>query len=464
MKITYFGATKEVTGSCHILEVSGKKILLDCGLIQGRPADELRNQAPFPFDPQQIDSVVLSHSHIDHSGRLPLLIKRGFRGNVYTQNAAMDLCKIMLKDAAFISEKDAEWENRKRKRKGLKLIEPLYTVFDAENIIEQFVGLRYDEKTEICDGVTIRLQDAGHILGSSIVEVWLSEHGQNKKVVFSGDLGHKGAPILEDPTIISDADLVIMEGTYGDRLHKTSEDTELEIGGIIEQAFKDGGNILIPSFAVGRTQDILYLFNKNYEKWGLDRWQIFLDSPMAIEATEVYQKYSHLYDDETLALFKSSGSRLLPKMHYMRSAEDSMSLNKIESGAIIIAGSGMCTGGRIRHHLKHNLWKRNCHVMIVGFQVQGTPGRALINGASYVKLLGETIKVQANIHTVGGMSAHADQKALMDWYAGFKNRPPVALVHGEDSTLEALAWALHDRYQTKVTVPVAGETVDLLAK
>ena len=462
MKLTFYGATQEVTGSCHIVECGGRTILVDCGLIQGKPVDEKRNYEQFPFDVRNVDAVVLTHSHIDHSGRLPLLAKRGFRGPIYTQNAARDLCRIMLKDAGFLNEKDVQWENKKRQRKGLEPIEPLYSMAEAEAMFDQFEGLPYDEKTEILPGVSICLRDAGHILGSAIVEMWLVDGGHQRKLVFSGDLGHRGAPILEDPAHIKDADVLVMEGTYGNRLHRTREATEDEIGEVIEKAYEDKGNILIPAFAVGRSQDLLYLFSKNYDRWKMDRWQIFLDSPMAIEATEVYASYSNLYDDDMLRLMREKKKGLLPNLHFTRSPEESMKLNNFESGAIIIAGSGMCTGGRIRHHFKHNLWRRDCHIIIVGFQVEGTPGRALVNGAEYVRILGETIKVRAQVHTIGGLSAHADQQGLSDWYGYFDKRPLIALVHGELDVLEELSRHLHDKYSAKTLIPKHGQALDLI--
>ena len=410
MEIQFVGATKEVTGSCHLLKVGGHKILLDCGLIQGRRKDEARNREPFPFNPGEIDAVVLSHAHIDHSGRIPLLVKAGFKGPVYTQKASRDLCRIMLKDSGYLQEKDAEWDNRKRERKGLSLVEPLYTLDDAQVAMHQFKGIDYNVKKKILPGIMLRFRDAGHILGSAIVELWLEENGVKRKIVFSGDLGNAGEPILRDPTMIDEADLVLMESTYGDRLHRSREATWEEIHEIASTIKNKSGNILIPAFAVGRSQGIIYTFGKNYLDWELDRWEVFLDSPMAIEATEVYVRHSDLYDEEASELWRHAKEKpLLPNLRLTRTANQSMRLNKIHSGAIIIAGSGMCTGGRIRHHLKHNIWRSDCHVIIVGFQARGTTGRALVDGADSIKLWGETIRVAAKIHTVGGLSAHADQ-------------------------------------------------------
>lgn len=463
MHIRFLGAAQEVTGSCHLVEVGGRRILLDCGQIQGDRRAEQRNREAFLFDPRQIDAVVLSHAHIDHSGRIPRLIRAGFSGPVYTHHASRDLCRIMLKDAGYLAERDAEWENRKRQRKGLKPVEPLFTMQDAKEAMKKFRGMRYGKQKKILPGMTVRLQDAGHILGSAIVELWLEEGGQRRKIVFSGDLGQKDAPILHDPAPVADADLVIMESTYGDRLHRSPERTRAEIAGVIAEARDTRGNILIPAFAVGRTQDILYHFARNYGAWGLGDWHIFLDSPMAIEATGVYMRHSDLYDRQAAELWERNNQRpLLPNLTLSRTAGQSMQLNRIRSGAIIIAGSGMCNGGRIRHHLKHNVWRDNCHVVVVGFQARGTLGRALVDGAKHIRLWGETIKVEAKIHTIGGLSAHADQAGLMEWYGSFRGRPPLMLVHGEPEASEVLCAELAKRMNAAVRIAKPGQRLDLV--
>ena len=461
--VEFLGAAGEVTGSCHLVTVGSYKILLDCGLIQGRPKDEKRNREPFPFDPGSIDAVVLSHAHIDHSGRLPLLIKAGFRGTVYTHRASRDLCRIMLKDSAFLYEKDVEWENRKRARKGLERVEAMYTVEDARLAMKQFKGLVYQQKKRILPKVTLRLNDAGHILGSSIVELWMEDEGQQRKLVFSGDLGRSGMPVLEDPEAISDADLVIMESTYGDRLHRSWEETQKEISEVLSIATNGKGNILIPAFAVGRTQEILYLFARYYKEWKLDRWQIFLDSPLAIEATRIFMQHSDLFDDEMLALWqKNKQQSILPNLHISRTTNQSMALNRVHSGAIIIAGSGMCSGGRIKQHLKHNIWRNDCHVIISGFMARGTLGRKLVDGAKHIKLWGETVQVAASIHTIGGLSAHADQTGLKNWYNNFSNRPPVVLVHGEEQAQQCLSKVLQTEFNAGVTIAKQGQKIDLM--
>jgi metallo-beta-lactamase family protein len=432
-------------------------------LIQGSAEDEARNHDPFPFPVSMIDAVILSHAHIDHSGRLPLLYRAGYRGPIYSHRACRDLCRIMLKDAGFLNEKDAEWDNRKRLRRGLEPRPPLYGVEDAQQVMHQFKGLDYGQRKRILPGVTLELADAGHILGSAIVRLWLEERGEQRQLVFSGDLGHRDAPVLRDPTPVKEADLVLLESTYGDRLHRSRQQTLEELDQVIGAARHARGNLLIPAFAVGRTQEILYLLSRNYEAWDVGKWQIFLDSPMAIQATEVYLRHSQLFDEEALALWKRNRSQaLLPNLHFSRTSSQSMKINRIQSGAMIIAGSGMCTGGRIRHHLKHNIWRRDCHVVIVGFQARGTTGRALVDGAEYIRLWGEKIKVAAQIHTVGGLSAHADQQGLIDWYSGFQHRPPVALVHGEPEAAEALAQRLREDVQARVQIPRRGEKMDLL--
>ncbi len=463
IEVEFLGATGEVTGSCHLVTVGDYKILLDCGLVQGRVKDEERNRQAFPFDPASIDAVVLSHAHIDHSGRLPMLVKAGFRGTIFTHRACRDLCRIMLKDSAFLYQKDVEWENRKRARKGLKLVEAMYTIDDAAVAMKQFKGLVYQQKKRILPNVTLQLNDAGHILGSSIVELWMEDEGQQRKLVFSGDLGRSGMPILQDPVIIEEADLVIMESTYGDRLHRSWDKTTKEISEVLSSAMSGNGNILMPAFSVGRTQEILYLFAKYYKQWQLDRWQIFLDSPLAIEATRIFMNNDDLFNDEMQALFqKNKRQSILPNLHISRTTNQSMALNRVHDGAIIIAGSGMCSGGRIKQHLKHNVWRSDCHVIISGFQARGTLGRKLVDGAKRITLWGETVQVAASIHTIGGLSAHADQQALKNWYRHFRNRPRVVLVHGEPQAQECLRDVLQKELKAKVVIAKRGQKINLL--
>jgi metallo-beta-lactamase family protein len=458
-QIEFFGAAGQVTGSLYVLRTSEHAVLLECGLIQGGRTEEKQNRDPFPVPVDEIDAVILSHAHIDHSGRVPLLVRRGYEGPVYTQHATRALCEIMLPDSGYLNEKDAEWENRKRSQKEQPRIEPLYTREDAEACLAQFQGIKYDEATEILPGLTLRFHDAGHILGSSIVEIQCAEQGKTRTLVFSGDLGYRDAPVMDMPKQIQHADTVLMESTYGDRLHRPFAETMRELGEVFEVARAAQGNVLIPAFTVGRTQDLLYLMAENYDEWGLHNWHIFLDSPMGIEATEAYSKYRHLYG---VKLF-GPDSHLpdLPNFHETRTTEESMTINQIKSGAIIIAGSGMCSGGRIHHHLKNNIWRPECHLVIVGYQAHGTLGRRLVDGAKEVRLWGENYAVRIQVHTIGGLSAHADQTDLMEWYGAFRNTPPVYLVHGESRAQNALAAKLKARFSAPVSIAVHGQSIDI---
>ena len=462
MEIEFYGATSGVTGSCHILRANGHLILLDCGLIQGPREVEQKNREPFPFAPQEINAVVLSHGHIDHSGRIPLLVKQGYDGPIYAHNATCDLCRILLKDSASLQQRDAEYENKWRKRKGRPLVEPLYSVDDVDEALSRSVGLSYRERREILPGVSICFQDAGHILGSSSVEVWLNEDGYEQKIVFSGDLGQYDMPILNDPAVIQHADHVLVESTYGNRRHRELQRTIDEIGEIISQARHDRGNLLIPAFSVGRSQEILYFMGKYFDDWDLGRWRIFLDSPMAIKATEVYWNYPQLYDEEATRLRREANEMPpLKNLHLSSSVEDSMAINNIASGAIIIAGSGMCNGGRIIHHLKHNLARQGAHVMIVGYQAYGTLGRKLVDGHEEVRIHGDYYPVRARIHTVGGLSAHGDVDDLTRWLRNFNSDPAVHVVHGEDESKQAFRDSIEQQLGLRADVPAQGDVLEL---
>jgi len=462
MQITFFGATHEVTGSCYLITVGESKLLVECGLIQGNHQHERHNSDEFSFSAEEIDAVVLSHAHIDHSGRLPLLVKRGFTGYIYSHSATVDLCAIMLSDSGYLNEKNAHWENKKRERQGLELIEALYTREQAQQMQKHFRSMEYSQSKEILPGIKVTLRDAGHIIGSAIIELELSEGDRTVKIVFSGDLGHENAPILRDPEKISQANLVIMESTYGDRLHRDWQGTLQEMGDIISNANSHKGNILIPGFTVGRTQELLYLLNQHYDEWKLADWDIYLDSPMAIKATEVYAAHAETYDRQAQKVKQENGKLFdLANLHFSERTKSSIKINRIKSGAIIIAGSGMCTGGRIKQHLKHHIWRNHCHVMIIGFQARGTLGRALVDGAKTITLWGETIQVKANIHTVGGLSAHADQQGLLTWYSHFEKQPKVALVHGEPQAMDQLQSKLIQQFGCKVIQPNYQQTLTL---
>ena len=451
MQLEFFGAAGEVTGSCHILRVAGRQLLLDCGMIQGGHDAPARNRLPFPFDPTTIDVVALSHAHIDHCGRLPLLVKRGFRGPIYTNKACADLVPILLRDSANLAMRDAERER----------VSPLYDLEDVETTLRLLQPIAYDTRRELLPGVTVQVRDAGHILGSSSIEVWVSEGGEQRKLVFSGDLGQYDTPILKDPFAFESADLVLMESTYGNRQHRGREDTERELGGILAQAQRDGGNVVVPAFAIGRSQELLYLLAKHYGEWHLARWKIFLDSPMAIAASRVYWNNPDRYDEETTSLRESfRGMPPLPNLVLAESADDSRAINHVRSGALIIAGSGMATGGRVLHHLKHNLERPECHVVIVGFQAPGTLGRQLVDRTPEVRIHGQRVRCLAQIHTLGGLSAHGDQADLLRWYDTFAGRPPVYLVHGEVPSSEGLAEKLREHGAT-ATVARPGLKIDL---
>ncbi len=458
-ELQFFGATGEVTGSLYVIRNGSHTVLLECGLLQGGAENEKRNSDPFPVPVDDIDAVILSHAHIDHSGRVPLLFKRGYSGPIYVQNATKALCEIMLPDSGFLNEKDAEWANRKRRRKGQARIQPLYTREDAERCLEQFKSAAYGDELTVVPGLTLRFFDAGHILGSSIVELTHSNQAASRTLVFSGDLGYRDAPVMDPPAVLPLADAVLLESTYGDRLHRPFADTMEELAGVFETARAGQGNVLIPAFTVGRTQDLLYLMAENYDRWSLDKWQIYLDSPMAIEATAAYSKYRHLYGANLFG--PDSNLPALPNFHQTATTEQSMRINEIDSGAIIIAGSGMCSGGRILHHLKNNVWRPECHLVIVGFQAYGTLGRRLVDRAETIKLYGEEFRVRIQLHTIGGLSAHGDQADLITWYEAFQNRPPVYLVHGEVKAQQSLLKKMREELKAPVSIAERGQSIQI---
>ncbi len=464
MRVTFLGAAGEVTGSSHLVETGRHRILLDCGMFQGGREEFRRNAAAFDFDPRRLDAVVLSHAHIDHCGRLPLLVRQGFEGPIHAHPATCELVAVMLEDAARLGVADIERRNRRRARQGLPPLAPLYGPADVERVLRLLRPLDYGTEREILPGIRVRLSDSGHILGAAIVELSASVDGAPRKLVFSGDIGPVGAPIMRDPTPVEDADLLLLESTYGDRLHRSRERTVAELGTIFDEAARERGMILIPAFAVGRTQEILYWLAEHHDAWGLGRWQVVLDSPMAARVIEVYGRHRALFDADGRRAWNGHRNPFeMPGFRLVEDQRDSMRWNDREGGAVIIAGSGMCNGGRIVHHLRHHLWRRTTHVVIPGYQAEGTLGRMLVDGASKVRIHGEPIVVRARIHTIGGLSAHADQRGLIDWCRHFRRLPPVWLVHGEDRARLALAEALRAQLGATVGLARPGLAVEVAA-
>ncbi len=443
MNIRFLGAVKGVTGSSHLIQFKDKKILLDCGMYQGK--DEDLNIEEFEVNPADIDMLFLSHSHIDHSGRIPLLVKNGFKGEIYCSKPTYDLCEIMLIDSAHIQETEAEWKNKKAMRQGRKLVEPMYTQSDAMESFQYFKPVQYDQIINITEGLTVKFNDAGHILGSSIIEMWFDYNNENVKLVYSGDLGMHEKPLLKDPAVIEKADYVIMEATYGDRVHDNIEQRTEELINIILKTTKRGGSVIIPSFAVGRTQELIYELNKYYDsnldKIGtkeneLRKIPVYIDSPLATKATEVFKNNANVFDSEARGYIMSGDNPLeFENLHFTQSAEESKALNFSFEPKIIISASGMCEAGRIKHHLKHNLWRKESSIVFVGYQAEGTLGRKLLDGEKIVKVLGESINVKAEIYNVEGFSGHADKTALLEWLKGYKEKPnTVFIVHGEEES------------------------------
>ncbi len=468
MKLSFIGADHVVTGSCHYLNIGDKHILVDYGMEQGSIAFE---HAELPVSAAEIDYVLLTHAHIDHSGNLPLLYARGFRGKIFMTRPTADLCNIMLRDCAHIQMQEAEWRSRKGKRnKNIKQIEPLYTMEDADNTLRHIVSCEYNQKIDICDGVTIRFTDIGHLLGSASIEVWATEKGAQKKIVFSGDIGNYDQPILKDPELTSTADYVVMESTYGDRYHESEKpDYVAELAKILNRTFARGGNVVIPSFAVGRTQEILYFLRtikKDHLVTTVDDFPVWVDSPMAVEATEVFGDHAlDCYDEEALALVKKHINPLsFPGLNLAITTEESRAINEEETPKVIISASGMCEAGRIRHHLKHNLWREDSTILFAGYQSIGTTGRAILEGADEIRLFGETIDVRAEIIKLSGLSGHADKNGLINWIQGFKERPKkVFIVHGDDSACTAFASCLRDEYGYDTYAPFSGTEFDLIS-
>ena len=474
MKITFLGATKTVTGSNFLVEAAGKKFLVDCGMYQGNAEKEYENEEPFAYDPQKIDFMLLTHAHIDHSGRIPKLYKEGYRNPIYAHKATCDLCSLMLPDSGHIQEMEIEWRNRKRERKGEKPLPPLYTAEEAARCLEIFKPVNYDEIIDITPEIHVRFNDAGHMLGSSIIEIWAKEGDKEEKAVFTGDLGNNDIPLLNSPTMIDSADYLVMESTYGSRLHVRNEDKAELFLKIVSETLENGGNVVIPSFAVGRTQEILYELNKiketrddeefirEYKK--LMKSPVYVDSPLAISATEVFKDNMDLFDDETREeIMRGDNPLEFDGLQFTMTADESKALNENTIPSIIISASGMCEVGRIKHHLKHNLWDSKNTILFVGYQAPGTLGYSIVNGAKKVKIFGEEIAVNARIEYIEGYSGHADQEWLMNFVYSFREQKPkhIFLVHGEPESQEVLKEKIETEAKLPVTIPDYGETYEL---
>lgn len=464
MKLTFIGAAHEVTGSCHCLQICGKNILIDCGMEQGEDAYE---NAELPISEAQVDYVLLTHAHIDHSGLLPMLYRNGFRGQIYATEASTDLCDIMLRDSAHIQQFEAEWHNRKARRAGAEEIEPIYTMEDAEHVIEHFVPCAYNEVVELCENVRIRFSDVGHLLGSASIEIWFEENGIKRKIVFSGDIGNINQPIIKDPQYIKEADIVVMESTYGDRSHGPRIDYVERLTGILQSTFDAGGNVVIPSFAVGRTQEMLYFLRKIKEDnliKGHENFEVYVDSPLAVEATNIFNKNTNsCFDEEAMELVRKGINPIsFPGLKLSLTSDESKAINFDLKPKVILSASGMCEAGRIRHHLKHNLWRKECTILFVGYQAAGTLGRTLLEGASSVKLFGELIDVKANIQKLDGVSGHADKEGLIKWVSSFDPKPEkVYVVHGEDKVCEIFAEYLRKELELDAVAPYTGAVYEL---
>lgn len=463
MKITFVGGARTVTGSCYHLEIGSDQILVDCGMFQGSKELEELNYASWPFDPKEISYVLLTHAHIDHSGLLPKLRRDGFRGKVVCTKSTYDLCTILLPDSAHIQEADSEWKNRRRSRQRKKKVEPLYTEKDALAVLPHFVSIPYHKKIDLTSSVSIQIRDAGHILGSAIIEMWAKENGGVTKLVFSGDLGSAGQAIVRDPETVEEADYIFVESTYGNRLHPPIAERSDQLLEIIREAQKTGGLVIIPAFAVGRTQELLYQLHKLFKKGLIQDIPVYVDSPLAIAATEIFQANTEYYDEEASSLFEQGDNPLaFPGLRFIRSQEESQRLNFVKGTAIIISASGMADAGRIKHHLKHQLWKENNHVVFVGYQAEGSLGRKLVSGAKRVRVLGHNVRADAKIHDLSALSAHADRDQLFAWLKGFKTAPKrVFIVHGEVEAAEDFARAIEEQLGWTAHVPRRGEVVQI---
>ncbi len=464
LKLKFCGGARTVTGSCFLLEVEGKKYLIDCGMFQGGKALRRRNAMDFPFNPAEIECLFLTHAHIDHSGLVPKLVKEGFQGKIYTTSATLDLCRIMLPDSGHIQETEAEWRNRKARRAGAAETPPLYTVEDAINSLQFFQEVKYYETINLSAEISFRLQNSGHILGSALLELWVNDDGNRRKFVFSGDLGREKQPIIPDPDVIEEADFLILESTYGKRFHEGEDEKSELLADIINSTLERGGNIVVPSFAVGRTQEMLYILNGLIDKGEIPSLPIYIDSPMAIETTDLFMRHTECFDLEMRAcLVRGDYPLHFPEAYFSRSVDESRKINELPGGAMIISASGMCDAGRIKHHLKHNLWRSESTILFVGYQAEGTLGRRLLDGVKNVVLFGEDIAVRARIASIGGFSAHADQGEMLKWVNKFKQKPSqIILVHGEEEAQECLAALLREQFELNVYIPSYLEEISLM--
>ena len=473
MKITFLGATRTVTGSNFLVEGAGKKFLVDCGMWQGKAEQEMENSQEFEYNPSEIDFMLLTHAHIDHSGRIPKLYNEGFRNKVYAHKATCDLCALMLPDSGHIQETEVEWKNKKRKRKGEESIEPIYTAEDAVRCLEIFEPVQYDQIIEITPEIHVRFNDAGHMLGSSIIEVWVKEGDKETKTVFTGDIGNNDIPLLSPPTMIEDTDFLVMESTYGSRLHMRNDEKAQIFLDVVSETLDNGGTVVIPSFAVGRTQEILYEINKLKDEHDDEEFRrkyktimkapVYVDSPLAISATEVFRENTELFDEETKEeIMRGDNPLEFPGLKFTKTADESKALNEDQTPSIIISASGMCEVGRIKHHLKHNLWNPKSTILFVGYQAPGTLGYSIVNGAKKVKIFGEEIAVNARIEYIEGYSGHADQELLMNCIYSYIKKPKhIFLVHGEPESQDILADKIEEETKIGVTIPEFGETYEL---
>jgi metallo-beta-lactamase family protein len=455
MKVEFLGGVRTVTGSATLLQKDSVRWLVDCGMFQGGREIEERNRNIQSYSPKGLSFILLTHAHLDHSGLIPKLVGEGFQGKVICTKATFDLCEVMLRDSGHIQEMEAEWQNRKSQRSGKREVMPLYTVKEAEDSLRYFRTVHYDEILSLADGVKVCFRDAGHILGSAIIEIWVEEGGEERKLVFSGDLGSLGQPIIRDPSEIEEGDVLWLESTYGNRLHKSRKETVDELLKIVQEAIRDQAKVVIPAFAVERTQDIIYTLGQLIRDGAISSIPVYIDSPLAISATEIFQRNSDCFDEETKTLLLSGKNPLdLPEIVYTQTTEESKAINEDSRAGIIVAASGMCDSGRIKHHLKHHLWRKESHIVIIGYQSEGTIGRRLIDGAKTIRLFGEEIAVRAHIHTLGGFSAHADQKGLLEWLSHFDNpQMEVFINHGEEKISMELAQIIRQQFHLKTIIP-----------